>query len=241
MWVFVTQTFAYFAIRARRNSKVICDILGAAFDGIIICDRFSAYVKYHRERACGFIQYCWAHIIRQVKAIQYVPAHGSSELFSRGVKRRIGTVFRLWHAFKCGRMSRAKLIEKAQVHIDSLRTFLEQNLQSSSKDIRKFCKGQLGKWNSLFTFIYHEGVEPTNNLAERTIRPGVQTRKISYCTRSEKGQLLRARLLTISQTCHMQQRNTLQFLVAAIHAKRHGDSHPSLLPIEAHDEQLMSA
>jgi len=243
LWAFVSGSLGivFFAIRASRGSKVIKEVLGERFDGIIICDRFSAYLKYHRDRACGLVQYCWAHILRQAKGLPHVLGCGSGQLFSRLVRQRVGALFRVWHAFKQGRLSRADLIAKAELHMGLLRELLEQNADSTSKPVRTFCEGQLGKWASLFTFVYHEGVEPTNNLAERTIRPGVETRKISYCTRSPAGQVLRARLLTVSQTCRLQDRNPLEFLVAAIRAKREGLPAPSLLPQGAEDQERIPA
>jgi hypothetical protein len=69
-----------------------------------------------------------------------------------------------------------------------MRAFVAYNQDNSSREVAKFNRQLLKRWDSLFTFIYQEGVEPTNNLAERLLRPGVQTRKISYCTRSENGQ-----------------------------------------------------
>ena len=82
-----------------------------------------------------------------------------------------------------------------------------------------------------FEFTYNKlalmGVEPTNNLAERSIRPAVQARKISYCTRSDKGQILRARLLNVWQSCRMQRRNPLDFFRQSIHAHRHRLPMPS--------------
>ena len=238
LWAFVSQSLkiVFFAIRWSRGSKVLKEVLGERYDGIIVCDRFSAYVKYHRERACGLVQYCWAHILRQAKGLPDVQACGSGDLFSRLVRQRVGALFRLWHAFKQGRMSRAEFIAKAEVHMGQLRELLEENVDSPSQPVRTFCRGQLDKWASLFTFVYHEGVEPTNNLAERTIRAGVETRKISYCTRSRAGQVLRARLLTVCQTCRLQERNPLEFLVAAIRAERHGLPVPSLLPQAEEDE-----
>jgi transposase len=241
LWAFVTPTFVFFAIRASRGSKVLKEVLGERFDGIIICDRFSAYIKYHKDRACGLVQYCWAHILRQAKGLPEALGCGSGQLFSRLVRQRVGALFRVWHAFKQGRMSQADLIAKAEVHMGLLKELLERNAESASKPVRAFCQGQLDKWASLFTFVYHEGVEPTNNLAERTIRPGVQTRKISYCTRSAAGQVLRARLLTVSQTCRLQDRNPLEFLVAAIRAKREGLPVPSLLPHDAQHEEPIAA
>lgn len=246
LWGFVTSTFAFFTIQASRGSKVIKQVLGDLFDGIIICDRFSAYIKYHKDRACGLLQFCWAHIIRDIKALKNELAYGSDKPFSVLMRQRIGAVFRLWHAQKRGKISRQRLIEMAQPLIREMRLFLEEKmippcvgtgLKSSSKEVSRLCHQLLEKWNSLFTFIYHEGVEPTNNLAERSIRPGVQSRKtcgepcesISYCTRSENGQLLRARLLTVSQTCRMQRRNSLEFYRAAIQAHRYNLPTPSLL------------
>ncbi|NUO08979.1 MAG: transposase [Candidatus Brocadia sp.] len=85
------------------------------------------------------------------------------------------------------------------------------------------------KWEHLFVFIFHTGVESTNNLAERSIRPAVQSQKLSYCTRSDKGQILRARLFTVWQSCRIQHRNPLDFFRQSIHAHRHHLFMPSLL------------
>ena len=241
LWVFVTSTFAFFTIQASRGSKVIKQTLGDLFDGIIICDRFSAYVKYHKDRACGLIQFCFAHIIRDIKALKNELAYGGDRSFSVLMRQRIGTVFRLWHAQKRGKISRERLIEMTQPLIQEMRLFLEENLKSSSREVVKLSNQLLKKWNSLFTFIYHEGVEPTNNMAERSIRPGVQSRKISYCTRSNNGQLLRARLLTVSQTCRMQTRNSLEFYRAAIQAHRYNLPAPSLLAEQKNNEMPMAA
>ncbi len=229
LWGFVTNTFAFFTIQASRGSKVIKQVLGLSYDGIIICDRFSAYVKYQRLRACGLIQLCWAHIIRDVKATKHAAAHNAKRPFSYLMLRRIGVLFRLWYAFKKGKFSRKTLIRKAQAHIRGLHAFLMKNRQAPSKKVRTLCTQLLKRWNSLFTFIYHEGVEPTNNAAERILRAGVQIRKISFCTRSHNGQLLLTRLLTVFQTCRMRNRGTFEFLLAAIRAKRHNLPPPSLL------------
>jgi len=241
LWVFVTATFAFFTIQASRGSQVLRQVLGELYDGIIICDRFSAYVKYHQGRVCGLMQLCWAHIIRDLKALRQELAFESEQIFAVAMRKRIGAVFRLWYAHKRGKISRPQLIKTAESLITKLRTFMEKNLQNPSTDVAKFSKQLLKRWNSLFTFIYYEGVEPTNNLAERLIRPGVQTRKISYCTRSENGQLLRARLLTVSQTCRIQQRNPLDFYRTAIYAHRNHLLRPSLLTIHHHQQVPLTA
>lgn len=241
LWVFVTNTFAFFTLQASRGSQVLRKVLGELYDGIIICDRFSAYVKYHKDRACGLIQLCWAHLIRDIKALQNALAFESNLIFSVVMRKRIGAVFKLWHTCKRGKISRVQLIHTVEPLITEMRAFVEKNLQNPSTEVAKFSKQLLKRWDSLFTFIYYEGVEPTNNLAERLIRPGVQTRKISYCTRSKNGQLLRARLLTVSQTCRIQQRNALDFYRAAIHAHRNNLTMPSLLLAHNKDPDLQLA
>lgn len=229
LWAFVTSTFVFFTIAASRGSKVIKKVLGKYFDGIIICDRFSAYVKYHKDRACGLLQFCWAHIIRDIKALRNELAFESGQIFAVVMRKRIGAVFRVWYAHKQGKSSREQLVKTVEPLIAEMRAFLQKNQQNPSENVAKFSKNLLKRWESLFTFIYHEGVEPTNNLAERMIRPAVQTRKISYCTRSETGQLLRARLLTVSQTCRIQHRNPLQFYRDAINAYRSNLILPTLI------------
>ena len=229
LWVFVTSTFAFFTLHASRGSQVLRKVLGELYDGIIICDRFSAYVKYHKDRVCGLIQLCWAHIIRDLKALRNELALNSDQIFAVVMRKRIGAVFRLWYAHKQGKISRAQLVTAAEPLIAEMHAFVENNQRHPTREVAKFNRQLLKRWDSLFTFIYYEGVEPTNNLAERLIRPGVQTRKISYCTRSENGQLLRARLLTVSQTCRLQQRNALDFYRTAISAHRNNLTMPSLL------------
>ena len=75
-----------------------------------------------------------------------------------------------------------------------------------------------------------EGVEPTNNCAERVLRTAVQWRKIMFGTRSVEGELAVARLLTVTRTCQMQQLNALAYLTAAIRCHRRRQAVASLLP-----------
>lgn len=231
LWVFVTKYFAFFTISASRGSQVIRSVLGEFFDGIIISDRFSAYFKYHKDRACGLLQLCWAHIIRDIKALGSELAYGSSKPFALLMRQRIGAVFRLWHAHKRNSLSREQLIALTQPILLEMRSFLENNRNAPSPAVSKFSCQLLKKWEYLFVFISHQGVEPTNNLAERSVRPAVLARKISYCTRSNRGQIVRARLLTIWQSCRMQQKNALDFFRQAIRSHRLNLAMPSLLPL----------
>ena len=82
----------------------------------------------------------------------------------------------------------------------------------------------------LFTFLEQEGVEPTNNSAERALRTGVQWRKICFGNRSATGELATARLLTVAETCELQKLNILAYLSATIASRRRRERPASLLP-----------
>jgi transposase len=85
-------------------------------------------------------------------------------------------------------------------------------------------------WVALWTFARVDGVEPTNNVAERALRPAVLWRKGSFAADSEAGSRFAERLLTVVATCRQQGRALLAFLVAAGEAALRRAPAPSLLP-----------
>ena len=92
------------------------------------------------------------------------------------------------------------------------------------------CRDILKRREALWTFVQVDGVEPTNNRAERSLRPGVLWRKGSFGSDSEAGSRFAERLLTVAATCRQQGRSLLDFLVAAGEAALQGTAAPSLLP-----------
>lgn len=106
----------------------------------------------------------------------------------------------------------------------------EQYLDSDDKEVRNMAAALLQHCGRLFTLIEHPGVEPTNNCVEQALRIAVQLRKIIFGNRSAQGEVATARLLTVTQTCRMQGRNTLGYLTEAIVCYRRNQPAPSLLP-----------
>ena len=135
----------------------------------------------------------------------------------------------LWYIFKEGDMSRQELIQKTELVRLAIERHLKACKDSQERCVRTLSRKLLKQLDNLFTFIFHEGVEPTNNLAERGIRPAVQWRKICFGNRSDNGAVLTSRLLTATRTCWLQRRNPLEFLVDAITAFRSSIPTPSLL------------
>jgi hypothetical protein len=93
---------------------------------------------------------------------------------------------------------------------------------------------ELGRqWECLWTFVRVEGVEPTNNAAERAVRPGVLWRKRSFGNQGEGGRAFVERMLTVAGSLRLQGRQVLAYLEAAIRAAQQGVGPPSLLPERA--------
>ena len=92
------------------------------------------------------------------------------------------------------------------------------------------CRDILKRWQALWTFVRHEGVEPTNNAAERAIRPGVLWRKGSFGTHSAEGSCVVESLMTVVATLKQQHRNVLDDVTTACEAALRGEPAPSLLP-----------
>jgi transposase len=225
LWVLVTPTLAFFHIAASRGSKVLKEILGEVFNGTLCSDMYSAYTAFHK----GYRQFCWAHIIRGVKGVKHACRSPDAVKFSKWLLSETGRMFALWYAFQQGHLERKALVLQSVPIRARMHKCLQQYVQSSDYDVRKASKSLLRHWEDLFTFLEVEGVEPTNNSAERALRPAVQWRKICFGNQSEDGELLTARLLTATRTCAMQKRNSFHFLVQSVTAYRNCLPAPPLI------------
>jgi transposase len=226
LWVFVARFFAFFVIAKNRSSKVLEQVLGPAFAGILGSDRFSAYIKYHK----GILQFCWAHLKRDLLGIEQLDKTTDSDHFARDALALHARLFRLWHRYRGGSIDRSQLIDRAIPIEKKFFALGERYLDSKDDAIYSLADLFFMHTEKLFAFVYHEGVEPTNNISERTIRQAVQWRKISFGNRSDAGEIVTARLLTAGATCSIQKRNLLDYLTDAIRCHRQGLVVPSLLP-----------
>jgi transposase len=164
LWVFVTPVVAFFHVAESRGAKVLKEILGDQYTGVLCSDMYSAYKAFHT----GVRQFCWAHIIRGIKGIRHACRSPDAVKFSKWMLSETGRMFGLWHAFKDGHLDRETLVRKSVPIRSRMSKCLQQYRTSSDSDVRKAAKSLLKHWNGLFTFLEYEGVEPTNNSAERS-------------------------------------------------------------------------
>ena len=225
LWAFVAARYVVYTVAATRGSQVLTRLLGAVFRGILCSDRFSAYLMFHSGKA----QFCWAHLKRNLLGMMGFTKSSAVERFCRDALAQHARLFRLWHKFRGGQIDRCQLLLRSIPIQKRIGALAEQHLDSPHREVRNLARALFEHNDRLFTFLEHEGVEPTNNSVERALRTGVQWRKVCFGNRSAQGELATSRLLTVSETCDLQRLNILAYLSAAIACHRSHRPIPSLL------------
>ena len=223
LWTLDTALVTVFRIDAKRSRDAMKELLGD-FAGVLGSDRFGAYSAYWRRR-----QLCWAHLLRDFEAMRAM--RGKPGSIGRRLLSRARRIFVLWHRVKDGKLSRKKFKKRLPYHQLSLEALLREGADLvHGKKIRNTCRRILKLRKSLWTFAHIKGVEPTNNSAERALRPAVLWRKGSFGTHSPKGSRFAQSILTVRATLKKQGRDLFGFLTQACQATLTGNKGPSLLP-----------
>jgi hypothetical protein len=231
MWALVARTFIFYQIATSRGSDVLHRLLGPTFSGILGSDRLPSYLSYAATQR----QFCWSHFTRNLLSAQELAKTRTAQRFCREALALQKRLFRLWHRFRGDPQARGAPLTREQLITKVLpieKTFFAlagRHVNAANDDVRNLARALFLHLPHFFTFVYEEGVEPTNNAAERALRTAVQWRKIMFGTRSDDGEVAVARLLTITRTCQLQQLNALVYLTAAIRAHRRRQVVASLL------------
>lgn len=224
LWLATTTLVTVFFIRPSRGGAVAREILEATFTGIAVSDRWSAY----NWLLTLLRQLCWPHLRRDFQA--FVERGGSSQTLGEDLLAQVRLIFDWWPKVRDGTMSRLTFQAKMQPVQAKVGDLLRLGTTCTHPKTAATCRDILKREAALWTFVYVEEVEPTNNLAERLIRPGVLWRKRSFGTQSQAGSLFTERIMTVVATLKQQHRNILDYLVEACEAANWGKPAPSLLP-----------
>jgi transposase len=223
LWTVVTDALTVFWIDRSRGGAVVDALLGSAFTGVVVSDRWSAYSHFPAERRA----LCHPHLRRDSQAL--ADRGGEAEPVGRWGLADIERLFAPWHRFRVGEFDRPELRRRLIPLQARLGLLLRRGQENPDRKAAGLCRELTKWWPALWTFAQVDGVEPTNNGAERALRPAVLWRKGSFGSDSEAGSRFAERLLTIVATCRQQGR-LLDFLVAAGEAALEGSPRPSLLP-----------
>ncbi len=239
LWVAVTPLITYFQVTLSRCTSAAKDLLGENFEGILGSDRLGSYNWVDVKRR----QLCWAHLKREFQKI--ADRSGAARQVGRDLMAQEKKLFRLWRRVRDGTLSRKEF----QLNVSPIRRRVQFILTETAefeigsrentpwaKTVRT-CRQLLKVETALWLFVEVEDVEPTNNSAERAIRPAVLWKKNSFGSQSEDGSIFVARMLTVVSSLRSQNRSVLDFIRETITAHRGGFSTPSLVPraIETED------
>lgn len=231
LWTLVAPTFVFYTIATSRGSDILRQLLGGTFPGVLGSDRLPAYLTYAAARR----QFCWSHFRRNLLSAQELATSAEAQRFCREALALQRRLFRVWHRFRGdphvrgAPLTRAQLIAKVRPIERRFFALAERHVNAADGDVSNLARALFVHHPHFFTFVYEEGVEPTNNAAERALRTAVQWRKIMFGNRSAEGELAVARLLTVTRTCQLQQLSVLAYLTAAIHCHRRREAVASLL------------
>jgi Transposase IS66 family. len=231
-WVMVTAVVTVFIQGLSRSTAAAIELLGSSFGGIVVSDRFSAYNHLPTQQR----QLCWAHLIRDLTAIAERP--GASAEFGAQLLGLQQQLFDHWHRYKDGTIDWPALQQSCRPIRQAFEATLQQVVELGAQrrertpwaSTVRTCRKLLKVTGALWTFLEIEGIEPTNNAAERALRQSVIQRKISHGVQSTKGAICRSRLLTVTTSLRQQGRDVWQFLEQAWIAHHRGGVMPSLLP-----------
>lgn len=223
LWVAATATAVAFAIHPRRTLTALTRLVGEGMAGILCSDRWCVSDEWPVLRR----QVCWAHLKRNWEK-QAERGGVAERICGRclDVQRR---VFELWHLFRGGGCTRGVMDRRVVPLAFELLTALQDGGRSRDRKLARFCRRLLRVYPALWTFASAEGVEPTNNHAERVLRRAVLWRRRSFGCHSAAGCRFVERILTAVQTLRLQQRAVLEFLYETLRAHREGRQAPRLI------------
>lgn len=224
LWVATHGLVSVFLIALSRGSEVAKELVGEDFAGTAISDRWSGYAWLSAERR----QLCWAHLIRDFR--EWTERSGPAMLAGRLLLKQIHEMFVLWHRHRDGAISRKTLQKRAEPVREQIVALLRFVAEDGDPKAAGMARMILKVEPALFTFIDQDGVEPTNNAAERALRRSVIWRKLSFGTQSDAGSRFAERILTVVATARAQKINLLAFVASACAAAWCDTPPPSLLP-----------
>jgi transposase len=222
LWVVVAPLVTVFHIAATRCGKVARELLGSAYRQVVTSDRWKAYNGFRRR------QFCWSHLRRDFQAM--IDRQNGGTPIGRKLLDLSDRMFAWWHRVRDGTLNRSSF----QVYISGLRAEVREALTRGAicgcPQTAGTCRELLVHEAKLWAFVWHEGVEPTNNAAERALRHAVLWRRGSGGTDSQRGSRFVERVLSVRETCRQQGRGLLEYLAGCCQARLEGIPSPTLLP-----------
>jgi transposase len=224
LWTIATTMATVFKILVDGKTETIKPLFGA-LKGILISDRATVFGFWAMKRR----QICWAHLLR--KFVSFSERDGPAKAIGDELLNLTGILFEYWHDYKDGKLSRRIFVAWMAPVRAQLEEVLERAVAADITRLSGSCADMLAHKHALWTFVDRDGIEPTNNHAERELRAFVLWRKRCFGAQSDRGNLFAERLMTIAHTARKQNQNVLAFLTGCCEAHMTGSAAPSLFDV----------
>ena len=232
-WVFKAELYVLFKIDKSRGSKVLIDVLGKEFNGVLGCDYFSAYRKFMKDFNVS-IQFCIAHLIRDIRFLTTL-TDAETKAYGQKLLDEVKNMFKVIHdrdSMTPQTFTTALEHAKQQIITAALND-VPSKVNKKEKEEKREAQNMANRFRlngkAYFEFITTPGIDPTNNVAEQAIRFVVIDRHVTQGTRSVKGRQSNERLWTVIATCSLQGRSAFNFILESVKAYFHDQPAPSLL------------
>ena len=221
VWVFATLTATVIRIAADGRRKTLRKLLGRS-QGTLISDRASVFLYWSMKRR----QICWSHLLRLF--VGFSQRDGPAAAFGKELIEYAGLVFLYWRRHREEKLPREEYVRLMEAVMAAMKPCLERAVRAEIAEVSGSCANLLAHWDAMWTFVYSPRIEPTNNHAERELRPVVLWRKRCFGTQSDRGDRFAERMLTVTQTARKQGLRPLDFLHRCYTAMLNGLPAPSL-------------
>jgi transposase len=223
LWTATTPEATFLQIAEHCNREVFDALIGA-YAGIVVSDRWTGFSHLDPNER----QVCWSHIQRDFR--RHADGLAEQKTFGEQGLELTRGVFKAWRAYQHEHHDRVRLQAEIAPIQQELRALLEHASPKTARNRwhRRFANNLLKVWPALWTFTTIDGVEPTNNPAERALRGPVIHRKVSLGTQSDSGERFAERALSAAGTCRLQGRSLFTYLSDLITAHSRGDPFPAL-------------
>ena len=226
LWTVSTALVTVFVI-ARDGTQGTVERLLRRARGLLVSDRAKVFGFWAMSRR----QICWAHLIR--KFAGFAERKGTGSQIARQLHETAELMFHYWHRVRDGTMSRREFQDWMEPVRERVEWLLERGMALRVRGFSGTCADVLDHRAALWAFVDRPNVDPTNNLAERDLRPFVQWRKTSYGTQSDRGERYAERIMTVTHTLRKQNRSVFHYLHRACANHLYASPPESLVPSAA--------
>ena len=226
LWVAASALVACFRIDPSRSQAAAKELLGEEFGGFVVSDRYAGYHFLDVLQQ----QLCWCHVIRQL--VEVSQRSGAAGRRGTRLVKLAREVIAAHCAFLADGRDPGWLNDQLAPLRAEIRVLLEQSAAGHHTRTANFAAGLLEEYEALWTFcdVPDLQIDPSNNAAERAVRHAVLMRRIQGGTQSDQGNRWIERIQSVLETCRLQHRPVLAYLITAAGAAHHRLPIPSLVP-----------